>query len=138
MSSSQPSDSTLARRGLTLEIWQAMYAEQGGRCVTCNRSDVALQIDHEHLRGNVRGLLCSACNTGIAAAWDCAGFVAEANPWWDAERVARAREYLEKWGGPEETVTLRRRFERRARPLSVTMSIEIPSMPVDWRSIVEA
>lgn len=68
--------SAIARRGLTLEDYDAMLAAQNGVCAICSRPESIqlrtirghrqLSIDHSHVTGAVRGLLCRACNTGIA------------------------------------------------------------------------
>jgi Recombination endonuclease VII len=41
-----------------------MLAEQAGVCAICSL-DLPLSIDHDHVTGEVRGLLCSNCNLGI-------------------------------------------------------------------------
>ena len=53
--------------GITPEIHQAMYDDQGGRCHFCNehrpsRGKRGLAIDHDRETGFVRGLLCRPCN----------------------------------------------------------------------------
>ena len=76
----------LHRYGIDLEEFDRMLAEQGGVCAICggglrhgrNRFD----IDHDHVTGKVRGLLCSDCNRGI-------GFLRD-NP----DILKRAAEYL--------------------------------------------
>jgi hypothetical protein len=54
--------------GITPEQWARMYEEQDGRCLICGNSPKRkrLHVDHCHETGVVRGLLCSACNSGIA------------------------------------------------------------------------
>jgi hypothetical protein len=81
-------DATLRRRyGITLVQYQAMHAAQGGRCAICERKPRASQpdlaVDHDHLTGQVRGLLCSRCNH------DLLGCFGE-----DAMTYLRAYEYL--------------------------------------------
>lgn len=41
-----------------------MLAEQGGGCAICGREagSQALDVDHNHTTGKVRGLLCRRCN----------------------------------------------------------------------------
>lgn len=59
-------DITLRRKyGISLDVWNAMYTAQRGRCAICDRSDVKLVVDHDHETNVVRGLLCSNCNTGL-------------------------------------------------------------------------
>ncbi|WP_461521585.1 endonuclease VII domain-containing protein [Porticoccus sp.] len=61
--------------GITVEDYDRMLSEQGGRCAICAsdntrtrrygnmlKKDVAFSVDHCHRTGKVRGLLCSACN----------------------------------------------------------------------------
>lgn len=63
---------TLRRYGLSKEDYYAMLAAQGGGCAICgspdprNRSKAnRFSVDHCHKTGDVRGLLCGPCNTGI-------------------------------------------------------------------------
>lgn len=55
----------LRRYGITLEQWDALLIEQCGRCMICRDPMENPQVDHCHNSLVVRGLLCSACNTGI-------------------------------------------------------------------------
>ena len=51
---------------LTPPQYFAMLDGQGGVCAVCGGVDVtgkALAVDHNHSTGEVRGLLCHACNT---------------------------------------------------------------------------
>ena len=57
----------LKRYGLTSSAaWDLMY-QQGGKCKICLRSleDRLFHIDHDHITGTLRGILCAACNTAI-------------------------------------------------------------------------
>jgi Autographiviridae endonuclease VII len=53
--------------GMTVERFDLMLAEQGGRCAipSCqsNGDYRVLDVDHDHVTGEVRGLVCRACNT---------------------------------------------------------------------------
>ena len=61
--------STLSAYGMSLEDYNAMFEAQEGCCAICGRHqselDKILVIDHNHDTGEVRRLLCSACNAGI-------------------------------------------------------------------------
>jgi hypothetical protein len=55
--------------GVSLEWYDKTLESQGGGCAIC-RSQVpggqgSFHVDHDHLTGITRGLLCSNCNTGI-------------------------------------------------------------------------
>lgn len=52
------------RYGITAEQYDALAAEQGGVCALCRRRPPQ-HVDHDHLTGQVRGLLCSGCNQGL-------------------------------------------------------------------------
>lgn len=51
---------------ITIPQWKKLWAEQKGRCAICEKPEstlpAALAVDHNHQSGQVRGLLCSACN----------------------------------------------------------------------------
>ncbi len=73
--------------GMVVEDYDALFARQDGCCAICGTSDTApwdhFSVDHNHESGEVRGLLCRACNTCIGQAED--------NP----ERLRKAIAYLE-------------------------------------------
>ncbi len=50
--------------GLTVKDYARMLEEQGGTCKLCSKppNGKALDVDHDHETGAVRGLLCSYCN----------------------------------------------------------------------------
>jgi hypothetical protein len=52
------------RLNITTEHYGAMMAEQNGVCAICKDPPKKnrLHIDHNHLTGRVRGLLCIRCN----------------------------------------------------------------------------
>ncbi|QRV53519.1 endonuclease VII domain-containing protein [Streptomyces californicus] len=57
---------TTARRyGLTARELAGIRERQGGRCAVCKTPDERLFVDHNHVSGAVRGLLCGTCNSGI-------------------------------------------------------------------------
>ena len=53
----------------TLEAYRDLLAKQGGGCAICgaksNPSGKALCLDHDHKTGEIRGILCHNCNTGL-------------------------------------------------------------------------
>lgn len=66
-----------------LDEWDRLYTEQNGLCAFGHRVD-KLHVDHHHLTGAVRGLLCYNCNNGL-------GRLKE-----DIEVFQKAIEYLKK------------------------------------------
>lgn len=70
---SQARDSAWERRlmqvyGITAEQYWAIYELQQGCCYLCRRATGArkrLSVDHDHVSGMVRGLLCSPCNRDV-------------------------------------------------------------------------
>lgn len=55
--------------GFTLAEYDEMLEEQGNGCVICGKTPEEngkhLFVDHDHNTGEVRGLLCHHCNTGL-------------------------------------------------------------------------
>ena len=73
--------------GLTEERYELMLDEQGGGCAICGArssggtGNSPFPVDHNHVTGEVRGILCTGCNIKLAALDD---------PEW----LAAALEYL--------------------------------------------
>jgi hypothetical protein len=54
------------RYGISLKDFRALEARQGHVCAICRRPARVLCIDHCHVTGRVRGLLCHKCNSALA------------------------------------------------------------------------
>lgn len=48
--------------GLTLSEFNAMLAEQQGKCAICEKPMEQVVVEHDHRTGRVRGLACNPCN----------------------------------------------------------------------------
>jgi hypothetical protein len=65
----------LRRHKITPALYEKMWTEQGGRCANTGCRKIfqfatldhrsGLQIDHDHITGKVRALLCKWCNTAL-------------------------------------------------------------------------
>lgn len=55
--------------GINRDQYAVMLKQQDGVCAICKEPEVvpnrSLSVDHDHVTGKVRGLLCSNCNPGI-------------------------------------------------------------------------
>ena len=54
--------------GISVEDYERMLIEQDGGCYICGKkpeNNRALDIDHDHVTGKVRGLLCSNHNRAL-------------------------------------------------------------------------
>jgi hypothetical protein len=62
----------VARYGITPDDYATMLELQDGRCAVCKRVQEGqrLAVDHDHVTGKVRGLLCNQCNRGIGLLGD--------------------------------------------------------------------
>lgn len=75
--------------GMTLDEVEQMLTLQGGLCAICQHpigysTKRGLNVDHDHITGKVRGLLCFGCNNGLGNFKD------------DPQRLAAAIKYLRK------------------------------------------
>ena len=48
-----------------LDGGKQLLAERGEVCQLCGKEENPLSIDHNHITGVVRGLLCKTCNVGL-------------------------------------------------------------------------
>lgn len=65
------------RYGVSVEKYSEMLVSQGGRCAICGAENPEpsnrkgyFSVDHCHETGEVRGLLCTRCNSGIGMLGD--------------------------------------------------------------------
>ena len=70
-------DRMLRRRyGITLAKYEQMLCDQNGVCAACGRAPSGtgklsvLHVDHDHVTGELRGLLCHPCNTALGLLQD--------------------------------------------------------------------
>lgn len=76
------------RYGITLEDYKALLVKQNNACAICFKRCITgkeLAVDHHHGTGEVRGLLCYNCNSGIAKFNE------------DSGRLYRAMLYIERF-----------------------------------------
>ena len=74
-------DKMRKRYNISLEFLKNLRDKQGGRCAICGK-EKSLVVDHDHMTGKVRALLCHTCNVML-------GFI-EKHP----ERVEPLLRYL--------------------------------------------
>lgn len=78
--------------GITLERYNEMLSEQNGVCAIClrperfalNENPHSLAVDHCHVTGKIRGLLCKCCNQALGQLRD------------NVENLKRAIQYLSR------------------------------------------
>ena len=92
-----PGGNLKANYGITFRQYSAMVAAQCGTCAICgvvpaenpeaSAKHRRLVVDHDHLTGAIRDLLCSRCNLMLGQGQD------------DPGRLEAAAAYLRKWSG---------------------------------------
>lgn len=79
----------LKKYGLTTVDFFKMFKNQNGCCEICGNNflinNTRICIDHDHINGKVRGLLCNNCNSGI-------GFLKD-----NLDYMLNAIEYIKKY-----------------------------------------
>ena len=63
--------------GITVEELNALYESSNSRCAICDKQ-AKLVVDHNHLTGEVRGLLCRQCNAALGMFNDSEDILASA------------------------------------------------------------
>lgn len=62
--------------GISLEQYNSLFQAQQGRCALCHRHQSEftrgynLAVDHCHITGKIRGLVCYRCNLTLASGLD--------------------------------------------------------------------
>jgi hypothetical protein len=79
--------------GITIEQYNEMSEVQDHKCMICggtemNYKNKVLCVDHNHTTGQVRGLLCGLCNSGIGKFKE------------DKQLLMNTIKYLEKYESP--------------------------------------
>lgn len=77
--------------GIDADHWETMFSKQNGVCFICETEgftmkehhSAKLMVDHCHVTGKVRGLLCHNCNRALGLLKD------------DRKAIQRALDYLE-------------------------------------------
>ena len=76
------------RFGITLDEFNEMYKNQSGKCLICDATESMLghrlAVDHCHITGKIRGLLCKSCNVALGGFKD------------NIESLKKAIKYLEE------------------------------------------
>lgn len=77
----------ISKYGISLDQYTAMLTEQANSCAICQtpkpKGNGTFHVDHDHVTGKVRRLLCHACNTSLGGFRD------------DPELLKKAIQYLE-------------------------------------------
>lgn len=64
-------DRRLKLYGITPEEFKRLFESQDRRCAICKsdiprrKGGIAWHLDHDHITGQVRGILCTKCNLGL-------------------------------------------------------------------------
>jgi len=69
------------RFNMSIAEYNEIFLKQKGKCAICELAETSvdskgnikwLSVDHHHGNGDIRGLLCNSCNTGIGLLQDSA------------------------------------------------------------------
>ena len=81
-----------SKYGLTLDQIEDIFTLQGRKCLICGVTDIPSDkwaVDHDHSTGEVRGILCKKCNSGI-------GFLGDS-----IDTILNAYNYLARFKSPD-------------------------------------
>lgn len=87
--------------GITWEQYHEMFESQEGRCAICGTAEKKLGVDHCHVSGTVRGLLCQPCNIGIGVLNDSLANLRAAIAYLEIYEAAEARPLSDRGGQAE-------------------------------------
>jgi hypothetical protein len=97
--------------GITVEQYDSLLEKQNQCCAVCRKPaegfKTNLAVDHNHITGEIRGLLCTHCNHRLVGRWR------------DGELLRRIADYVDQgtgWFVPEQFKAGR----RRKRKVSIT------------------
>lgn len=80
--------------GATPESLAALASAQGNACAICKVPfDNTQVVDHNHITGLVRGLLCNACNLGLGQFRDSSQLLVSAREYLEGRLVVQKRTY---------------------------------------------
>lgn len=90
----------LSRYGITIAEYDCLSIAQGGLCAICRRPPNGhgpLHVDHDHVAGAVRGLLCFSCNYALGSFQDSPAILREAAFYLESPRpgTVKVEGYLE-------------------------------------------
>lgn len=75
-------NANIRRYGISLKEYESLKYGQKNRCAICgileSKLKRKLDIDHDHKKGNVRGLLCNSCNKGLGYFRDSVSYIRNA------------------------------------------------------------
>jgi hypothetical protein len=87
----------LKQFGITQEELDQLFEFQGRKCAICQSSESGPRdwhIDHDHLFGEVRGLLCHSCNTSLGGFQDSLSVVKSAYEYLKHPTMEKMKECL--------------------------------------------
>lgn len=95
---SQRNRNLLTRYGITLDDYEELFKKQDCKCGICGteenysghtgpRKEWSFSVDHCHITGRIRGLLCNDCNRALGLFKDNPEILKQAISWLDTKDV---------------------------------------------------
>lgn len=75
--------------GMTQEAFDQMFQQQEGKCAICGCLMESPHVDHNHITGEIRKLLCRKCNSILGFANDSIEILGNAIQYLEAYNVSR-------------------------------------------------